>query len=96
VFLIAVIAGTYVVVHQGIKQITQKTSTSTTATRPVSPRLTRKQRKYAKHKFYVVQPGDSLTAIASKTGETVAKLQALNPRINPNSLQLGQRIRLRR
>jgi LysM repeat protein len=96
VFLIAVIAGTYVVVHHGVKQITQNTTTSTTSTRPVKPPLTRKQRKYARQKFYVVKSGDSLTAIASKTGQTVAKLQALNPRINPNSLQLGQRIRLRR
>lgn len=95
VFLIVVIAGTYLVVHQGINTINQKT-TGTTTTRPAAPHLNRTQRKYAKQKFYVVQTGDSLTLISRKTGVSVAKLQSLNQRINPNSLQLGQRIRLRR
>jgi LysM repeat protein len=97
VLLIAVIAGTYVVVHNGINKInhasTTASSSRTTATRP---HLTRAQRKYSRDKFYVVQPGDTLTVIASKTGVGIARLEALNRQINPNSLQLGQRIRLRR
>lgn len=96
IFLIVVIAGTYVVVHNGINTINQKSSTTRTSTRPAKPRLTHKQRKYAKAKFYVVQPGDSLTGIAQKTGVGIATLESLNRRINPNALQLGQRIRLRR
>ena len=97
VLLIAVIAGTYVIVHNGINRINHTnptvSSSSTTTTRP---HLTRAQRKYERNRFYVVQSGDTLTIIASKTGVSVAKLQALNRRINPNSLQVGQRIRLRR
>ena len=97
VLLMAVIAGTYLVVHNGINRIdhpsTTRSSTSTVATRP---HLTGAQRKYARSKFYVVQAGDTLTIIASRTGVGVAKLQALNRKVNPNALQLGQRIRLRR
>jgi LysM repeat protein len=95
VFLVAVIAGTYIVVHNGINQINRRTSSSTTtATRPAH--LTRTQRKYVKQKFYTVQPGDTLSQIASKTGVSLDTLEALNRHMNPNSLQLGQRIRLRR
>jgi LysM repeat protein len=50
----------------------------------------------ARPKFYVVRSGDSLSAIAVKTGVSQAALQALNPTLSPNSLQTGQRLRLRR
>ncbi len=86
--LAAVIAGTYLVVHAGL---TKKT------TAPAhSVKRHRARGKYAHTKFYVVQAGDSLTAIASKTGIAVTDLEAMNPRIDPNSLQTGQRLRLRR
>lgn len=96
VFLVVVIAGTYIVVHNGINQINRRTTSSstTTATRP--QKLTRSQRKYVKQKYYTVQPGDTLSQIASKTGVGLDTLEALNRHMNPNSLQLGQRIRLRR
>jgi LysM repeat protein len=45
---------------------------------------------------YVVQSGDTLSAIAAKTGVSVATLEALNPRVSPTALQTGQRLRLRR
>jgi LysM repeat protein len=45
--------------------------------------------------FYVVKAGDSLSAIAARTGVSVGTIEALNPRINPNVLQAGQRLRLR-
>jgi LysM repeat protein len=49
-------------------------------------------------KFYVVKPGDTLSAIASKTGVSMGSLTSLNSSLAsaPNSLQTGQRLRLRR
>lgn len=49
-------------------------------------------------KFYIVKPGDTLSAIASKTGVSMTSLTSLNPSLvtSPNSLQTGQRLRLRR
>ncbi len=44
---------------------------------------------------WVVQPGDTLGAISIKTGIDQAKLQALNPDIDPQTLLEGQRIALR-
>ena len=49
----------------------------------------------ARHRlFYTVQPGDTLSGISLKTHTSMAKLQSLNPGINPNALQTGQRLRL--
>jgi LysM repeat protein len=52
--------------------------------------------KYANATFYTVQPGDNLTTIATKTGIPVLTLEQLNQSLDPNSLQTGQRLRLRR
>jgi LysM repeat protein len=46
-------------------------------------------------KTYTVQSGDTLTAIAHKTGVTVAELQALNPEIDPQILIAGEVLKLR-
>jgi LysM repeat protein len=46
-------------------------------------------------RYYVVQPGDSLTSIAEKTGVPVERLSQLNPNLDPQALISGQRVRLR-
>jgi LysM repeat protein len=45
---------------------------------------------------YVIQSGDTLGAIAQRFGVSVAKIELLNPNLNPNALQVGLRVRLRR
>jgi hypothetical protein len=45
---------------------------------------------------YVVVPGDTFTGIAQKAGIPVAKLERLNPDIDPATLNTGQVIKLRR
>ena len=44
---------------------------------------------------YVVKTGDTLGAIAERTGVTVERLQELNPTLDPQALPSGQRIKLR-
>ena len=88
VALVVVIAGTYFVVHS---TLTTKSNTVQHHRRAGGPRG-----KFARHTFYVVQGGDSLSRIASKTGLSLPQLESLNPGLDPNSLQMGQRIRLRR
>ena len=95
--LVAVTVGVYLLVHSAFAHHTMTTS-STTATiannrggHPSSP-------KHRPHRFYVVRPGDTLSEIADRTGVPVADITALNPSLAnaPNSLQPGQRLRLRR
>jgi len=44
---------------------------------------------------YVIQRGDSFSAIASKTHSSVARLERLNPRLSPTALRVGERIRVK-
>ncbi|MEA2159237.1 MAG: hypothetical protein QOD66_1617 [Solirubrobacteraceae bacterium] len=88
--LAAAIGGTYVVVHSGLK--TNHPAAPTTQVKRPSPA----HRRYARKRFYSVQPGDNLTSIARKTGVTLTTLEVMNPNLDPNSLQTGQRLRLRR
>lgn len=45
-------------------------------------------------KDYVVKPGDSLSAIAARTGVSLASLEALNPGVDPRALHTGQHLKL--
>jgi len=42
---------------------------------------------------YAVAKGDTLGAIARKVGLSVKALQDLNPGVNPNKMQIGQRLK---
>jgi LysM repeat protein len=44
---------------------------------------------------YTVKVGDTLASIAEKTGIPADKLQELNPELDPQTLQSGQKIKLR-
>jgi LysM repeat protein len=93
--LAAVAVGVYLIVHSTVVHhhlAVTNTSVSTTSARRHTP----------KHRpqptFWVVKSGNTLSQISSKTGVSVTQLTALNPSLtaSPNSLQTGQRLRLRR
>lgn len=42
--------------------------------------------------MYTIQAGDTFFSLAQRFGVTVAALQAANPGVNPNNLQIGQQI----
>ena len=46
-------------------------------------------------RVYLVRPGDTLASIAGKTGVATARLLTLNPKLQPTSLFIGEKIRLR-
>jgi len=46
-------------------------------------------------KYHTVQSGQTLGAIAKKHGTTVAAIEKLNPGIKPNSLKVGQKVRVK-
>jgi len=45
---------------------------------------------------YLVRPGETLTTISEKFAIPLARLRALNPDVDPQSLRAGRRIKLRR
>jgi LysM repeat protein len=44
---------------------------------------------------YVVENGDTLTSIAHETGVPVARIQQLNPEVDPQVLVSGEKLKLR-
>ena len=44
---------------------------------------------------YVVQSGDTLIAIAHRTGVPVVRIEALNPQVDPQILIAGETLKLR-
>ncbi len=63
----------------------RSSSEARTTTTPPRPR----------RRNYTVKTGDTLGAIAERTGITVERLQELNPELDPQALVSGQRIKLR-
>ena len=53
-------------------------------------------KKKPKQASYEVQEGDTLTAIAQKTGVSVDRIEALNPELDPQALQTGQELKLKK
>lgn len=92
--LAAVGVGVYLIVHSTVGQNTTTVASSTSGAGRTH--TTHKRRRSPK--YYVVKSGDTLSRISSHVHVPVAELTTLNPSLSsdPNSLQTGQRLRLRR
>jgi hypothetical protein len=53
------------------------------------------RRERRQRRTYVVQPGDTPSAIAEETGVPLEEILRLNPDLDPQTLSPGQRLRLR-
>jgi LysM repeat protein len=93
-FLAAVTIGA-LVVRAGFQQGGHHRAQSPTTT-VVSKTKKKKHPRSHKghHRTYTIQSGDTLGSIAAKTGTTVARLEQLNPGIDPTALHVGQTIRV--
>ena len=90
-FLAAITIGA-LVVRAGFHSGKQHPAQSPTTT--VSSKKKKHAHGHKPHRTYTVQSGDTLGSIAAKTGTTVARLEQLNPGIDPTALHIGQRIRV--
>jgi LysM repeat protein len=54
----------------------------------------KKKKSGASSRTYRVQPGDTLSGIATKTGVPLARIEQLNPALDSQSLQTGQKVKL--
>jgi LysM repeat protein len=94
--LAAVGVGVYLIVHS---TVVHNTTTATQSSTTIANGSQHKARKHHRlPRFYIVKSGDTLSQISSRTGVSVARLTDLNRSLasSPNSLQTGQRLRLRR
>src|SRR5262249_28707116 len=66
------------------------TRPAATTTRPSGQTDTR-----AAAQFYTVQSGDTFGSISAKTGVPISRLEELNAGVSSNSLQVGQRLRVK-
>ena len=53
------------------------------------------KRRTRRKRTYRVKSGDTLSAIAAKTGVSLRQIQRLNPSLDSQSLQTGEKIKLR-
>lgn len=60
-----------------------------------SPAKNSGKKRRSKAKTYEVKEGDSLSAIADRTGVPVDRLEKLNPDLDPQALTIGQKLKLR-
>jgi len=73
------------------------TTTTGPVTHPSSTVATTTKRgsSTAPRRFYTVQTGDTFGSISAKTGTSIAELERLNPGVNSNTLQVGQKLRVK-
>jgi LysM repeat protein len=71
------------------------TSSSTTSTGRTTT-TSAKRKSTSKARTYTVKSGDVLSAIAIKTGTSVAELERLNPNMDASALHPGQKLKLPR
>ena len=91
-FLAAITIGA-VVVRAGFEHGKHPANTPNT-TVTVNTKRTQKHAHKRHLRTYIVQSGDTLGSIATKEGTTVAKLEQLNPGIDPTALRVGGKIRV--
>src|SRR5438477_6370064 len=91
-FLAAITIGA-VVVRAGFEHGKHPATPTTTVTgkTKTTPAHSHKRRHL---RTYTVQSGDTLESIATRTGTTVARLEQLNPGVDPTALRVGEKIRV--
>ncbi len=68
---------------------------ASTATTTAKRHSSTTKRRVTTRRVYVVRSGDTLSSISISTGVPVSRLQTLNPNVDVQALQPGQRLKLR-
>jgi LysM repeat protein len=96
VALVTVAVAVYAVVDNTLLKDDTSSNGSTTTQQSKPAKKTTASKKSRKRRMYTVRSGDTLSAIAVKTGVSLATLQRLNPKLDADTLHAGQRVRLAR
>jgi LysM repeat protein len=97
VALVTCAVAVYAIVHNATTSDSKSGSSGTSSTAPGRTTTTTAERtSTARAKTYTVKSGDVLSAIAIRTGTSVAELERLNPKMDAATLHPGQRLKLPR
>ena len=90
--ILAVAGAGYGIVHRA----SDSSSSSSEAGKRAQPKPSKAaKRRTSRRRSYLERRGDTLSAIAQRTGVSTGRLQQLNPDIDSQALQPGQRLKLR-
>ena len=92
-FLAAVTIGA-LVVRAGFEHGKHRANTPTTTLTTKTKTTRTHGHKRRQLRTYTVQSGDTFASIAIKEGTTVARLEHLNPGVDPTTLHIGEKIRV--
>jgi LysM repeat protein len=92
VALVTAAVAVYAVVNTTLKSDGKTKSTTSEQTSTGAASTSSKSKK--KKRTYVVKSGDVLSAIAEKTGVSVAEIERLNPSVDAAALHPGQKLKL--
>jgi LysM repeat protein len=73
---------------------TSTAATTSTSSKSTSSSKSSKSSKNKRRRTYIVKSGDTLSAISIKTGVSLDRIEQLNPKLDSQSLQTGQRVKL--
>lgn len=95
--LVAVSVALVLVLTSGGSDAGKTASPSTVGTRATTGagKASAKSARRTGRRRYTVKPGDTPSGIAEKTGVSVEKLLQLNPKLDPQALSPGARLKLR-
>jgi LysM repeat protein len=91
-FLAAVTIGA-LVVRAGFEHGKHASTPTTTVTSKTKTTRTHGHKR-RRLRTYTVQSGDTFASIAIREGTTVARLEHLNPGVDPTTLHIGEKIRV--
>ncbi|MEP6953701.1 MAG: LysM domain-containing protein [Solirubrobacteraceae bacterium] len=92
--LLIVGVAVYSVVHRDSAGNGTPASTTSTARTTATTAQRSRRAKKAKSRTYTVKAGDTLSAIAGKTGVSLERIRELNPKLDSQALQTGETIKL--
>ena len=92
--LIVVVGSVLAVVNNSDVGGKDKTSSSPTITGASEGAKAKGKAKRRHLRIYVVKSGDTLSAIAEKTGVPLSVIERLNPDIDAQTLHAGQKVKL--
>jgi LysM repeat protein len=93
--LVGFVVALFMVVN-GTRDDAGSGSSGATPAASASPTPSKQQKARKVRKTYKVKPGDTPSSIAVKTHVPLSQIQELNPKLDDQTLSVGQKIKLRR